>query len=114
MEALYNRNGHVHAWLHETGKIYDLYGRNLAFVDGNSVYTWNGAHIAWWADGHIRDQSGAVALFTADATNLGVARPMRALRPLRPLRALSPLRPLKAMKPMRPTRVAAWSYRMPL
>jgi len=46
MESLYGQSGRVHAWLHETGKIYSLSGRNLAFVDDDSVYDWHGAHIA--------------------------------------------------------------------
>ena len=67
--------------VHETDKIYGLNGANLAFIVDDSVYSWNGAHIGWWQDGHIRDRSGAVALFTVDAEYLGVARPARSARP---------------------------------
>ena len=95
MEALYGQSGSVHAWLHETGRIYSLSGRNLAFVDDNSVYDWHGAHIGWWQDGHVRDRHGAVGFFTVDAERLGVARPARAARPATPARAASPARPAR-------------------
>jgi hypothetical protein len=112
MEALYDQTGAVYAWLHENGRIYGLGGDNLAFVDGNSVFDWGGAHVGWWQDGHIRDSFGAVALFTAEAQSLGVLRPMREMRPLRPLRALSPMKPMKSMKPARPMKQSVWSGRL--
>ena len=113
MEALYDRTGAVYAWLHETGKIYGLSAENLAFINQNHVYDWTGAHIGWWQDGHIRDAHGAVAVFTAEATNMGVVRPVRAVRPVRPIRAISPVRPIKAVSPVKPVRQLSWSQRMP-
>jgi hypothetical protein len=113
MQALYDSSGAVYAWLHESGKIYDLSGQNVAFVDGDSVYDWNGSHIGWWQDGHIRDHQGAAALFTADSQNVGILKPLRQLRPLQPLRQLSPMKPFKAFKPFKPFKQMAWSERIP-
>src|ERR1700739_1749806 len=113
MEALFDANGEVYAWLHDSGKIYGLDGENLAFIDRNSVYDWAGAHVGWWADGHIRDSKGAVFLFSADATHLGILKPMRSLRPLQPLRQLSPWKPLRGVRPLKPLKVPAWSRKIP-
>ena len=113
MEALYDQSGSVYAWLQMNGHICGLDGENLAFIDGDSVYEWDGKHIGWWQDGHIRDASGAVALFRADATNMGVFMPMRQVPPLHPLRPLSPHRPVKTSKPLRPKYLAEWSDEMP-
>lgn len=113
MEPLYDQAGDVYAWLHETGKIYGLDGENLAFIDTNSVYTWDGTHVGWWQDGHIRDEAGRVALFTSQAENLGVVRPVRAVRPVRPVRAVSPVKPLKDVKPVRPVKQLVWATRIP-
>lgn len=77
MEALYDRTGRVYAWLHETGRIYGLNGRNLAFIKDDSVYLWTGAHVGWWQEGYMRDRNGAVGLFTADAESFGLVRPVR-------------------------------------
>jgi hypothetical protein len=113
MDALFDGDGEVYAWLNEDGKIYGLDGQNLAFIEGDSIYDWDGNHVGWWTDGHIRDSYGAVALFTSEASNLGVLKPMRALRPLAPLRELSPMKPMKSMKPMRPLKQMAWAENLP-
>ncbi|MDN7865052.1 hypothetical protein QZM19_16810 [Burkholderia multivorans] len=114
MLALYQKNGAVYAWLDETsGRILDLRGKNLAFVDGDSVYGWNGRHIGWWQDGHIRDQNGAVAMFTDVASNLGVVAPVKAVRPVQPIKSIAPIRPVKSVKPIRPVRQLSWAAKMP-
>jgi hypothetical protein len=113
MEALYDSNGRVYAWLNENGKIYGLAGHNLAFIDNGKVYSWAGAHIGWWENGHIRDTAGAVAVFTADATGLGVVRPVRSVRPVRPVKQVSPVKPVKAVSYVKPVRQLAWSRKMP-
>ena len=113
MEALYDRTGRVYAWLYEGEKIYGLNGANLALITDDSVYAWNGAHIGWWRDGHIRDRFGAVALFTADAESLGVARPARSARPAVPARSASPAKPARSARPARPAKQVAWSSAMP-
>lgn len=113
MEALYDRTGRVYAWLHETEKIYGLNGANLAFIADDSVYAWNGTHVGWWQDGHIRDRSGSVALFTADAESLGVARPARSARPAAPARSASPARPARSARPARPAKRTSWAVAMP-
>jgi hypothetical protein len=113
VRPLYDRTGRVYAWLHQTGKIYGLKGENLAFVDGDSIYAWNGAHIGWWRDSHIRDSVGYVALFAAEARITGVSKPVRAVRPVRPAREVSPANPLKGAKPVKPSWRSAWSAEMP-
>lgn len=114
VEALYDQAGRVYAWLDTaTGRIHGRRGENLAFLDGNSIYDWRGRHIAWWQDGHIRDRQGYAALFTANATNLGVVRPVRAVSPIRPVKAVAPVRPIKQAKPVRPVKRLAWSTKLP-
>jgi hypothetical protein len=113
MTALYDDSGSVAAWLHESGRIYDLDGQNLAFVDGDSVYDWSGNHIGWWQDGHIRDSVGAVAYFTTEAKNLGVFTPFRGFSPFQPFLAFTPFKPFLATKPFRPFNMAAWSSDLP-
>jgi len=52
--------------------IYDTDGQNVAFVSGDGVFNYDGAHVGWWLNGHIRDRSGCVALSQLLASNLGV------------------------------------------
>lgn len=113
MEALYNRSGRVYAWLDDRGRIISLRGKHLAFIHDNSVYSWRGRHIGWWRDGHIRDSAGAVAVFTADATNLGLVKPVRHVKPVKPVKAVAPVKPVRAVKSVRPVRRIAWAENIP-
>jgi 4-fold beta-flower domain-containing protein len=114
MEALYSESWDVYCWLDETSwRIISLRGNNLAFVAGNSVYNWHGRHIGWWQHGHMRDKKGAVALFTAGATMLGVVTPVRAVRPVQPVEQVPPVRPAKQVKPAKPDDQMAWSKQLP-
>jgi hypothetical protein len=114
MEALHDQSGGVYCWFDQgSGRIISLRGKNLAFVDGDSVYDWGGQHIGWWQDGHIRDRQGAVALFTADAGSLGVVKPVRAVRPVSPVKPVAPVRPVKQVKPVKTVKKLAWSSQMP-
>lgn len=113
MEALYTEKGVTYAWLHPNGNIYDLEGKALAFADGDGVYNWEGIHIAWWADGHIRDRIGAVCLFTKKATKTLVVRPVFELHQQRPLRLEPTRRPLKWPKMAKPPLMCIWTVEMP-
>jgi hypothetical protein len=110
MEALHDRGGRVYCWFdEESGHFISLRGDNLAFIDGNSIYDWNGRHVGWWQDGHIRDRTGAVVLLTADAQNMGVTKPVRAVHPVKPVRHVAPVKPIKDARPDRPASRLAWS-----
>jgi prepilin-type processing-associated H-X9-DG protein len=113
MNALYNERGAVYAWLHANGNIYGLTGEALAFVDGDGVYNWEGAHIAWWADGHVRDWLGAVCVFTRAATRTLVVKPNGELQQQRPLNLTTPRRPLKWPKMAQPPKLCIWTMKMP-
>jgi hypothetical protein len=113
MEALYDHSGRVYAWLDEGRRIIGLRGNHLAFIEGDSVYTWKGQHIGWWGDDHIRDKTGAVAVFTATAINLGLVKPVKAVRPVQPVKAVIPVKPMKAVKPVKPVKRLSWSRSMP-
>jgi hypothetical protein len=112
MEALYDGSGRVYAWLDEGGRIVGLYGNHLAFIEGDSVYNWQGQHVGWWGNGHIRDNAGAVAVFTTEADNLGVVKPVKAEKPVQAVKKVVPVKPVKAVKPVRPIRRPSWSRRM--
>jgi len=114
MEALYGQSGKVYAWLEpETGRIISLRGIHLAFIEGDSVYAWDGRHIGWWLNGCVRDASGAVAVFTQDAGSIGVIKPVKGVKPVKPVKAVAPVKPVKKVKPVKPIKRLAWSTEMP-
>jgi hypothetical protein len=113
MEPLYNEKGATYAWFHANGNVYSLQGEALAFVDGDGVYDFEGWHIGWWADRHMRDSMGEVCLFAADATKTGVVKPVQELHQQRPLKMNTPMRPLKWPRPAKPPNMCSWSKKMP-
>jgi hypothetical protein len=110
MDALYDKSGKVTAWYDRpNGDIVDLSGRHIAFVDGDSVYNYSGSHVGWWQNGHIRDSSGAVAVFTKGASGLGLYPPYLSYPPYQPYKSFRPYRPFKAFKPYKPYLTSNWS-----
>jgi hypothetical protein len=77
MQPLYGRTGQVYAWLQQdSGHIISLRGEHLAFLVGNTVYSWRGGqHLVWWEHRHMRDRRGAVVVFARGATNLIIGMP---------------------------------------
>ena len=113
MDALYNEQGAVYAWLHANGNVYGLEGQALAWVEDDGVYDWEGVHIAWWANGHVRDWLGAVCLFTAKATQTLVVKPVCELHRHKPLKLAAPQRPLRWPKLAKPPNLCIWTKKIP-
>jgi hypothetical protein len=114
LEALYNQRGEAYAWLHANGNVYGLEGQALAFVEEDGVYDWEGVHIAWWADGHMRDWLGAVCLFTEASSKTLVVKPVHQLHQRRPLKLETRIRPLRWPKMAKPPKLCIWTTKMPL
>lgn len=111
--ALYNERGQTYAWLHANGNIHGLEGQSLAFVEEDGVYNWEGMHIAWWADGHMRDWLGAVCLFTEASVKTLVVKPLHEWHQQRPLKLEMRNRPLKWPKMAKPPNLCIWTKKMP-
>ncbi|WP_376788216.1 4-fold beta flower protein [Phenylobacterium montanum] len=114
MEPLYGRSGEVYAWLEvETGRIISLRGKHIAFLGGDSVYSWSGRHLAWWYGDHARDHGGKVVVFTRRARGLGPVLPILGAMPARPQVAAVPPRPARGSKPGQPEASKSWAQEMP-
>jgi hypothetical protein len=114
MEPLYGRSGDVYAWLEaETGRIINLRGKHIAFLGGDSVYSWSGKHLAWWYGDHVRDHSGRVVVFTRRAKGLGPVLPALSSMPPRPAIAPVPPKPTRGTKPGQPEISKSWTLEMP-
>jgi len=114
MDPLYDQRGRVYAWLETaTGRFIGLGGQQLAFLAGDNVYNWSGAHLGWWEHGHMRDRRGAVVVFLANATNLIVGKPGLSGRPGIPGISGVPGRPGLSGVPGRPGNAGGWTKQMP-
>ena len=109
MDAIYDRTGAAIAFL-DGARIVSLQGASLAWVDGSgNVYDYDGRHLGWWRNGHLRGRDGGVVAWMRGATGLGVALPHARLPPPPPRRSHEPHRQTPASPPAQPGGKHAWS-----
>lgn len=73
-------------------------GEPLAYLDGESIYGFNGKHLGWYQRGLIYDHEGNVVAAPASAFKSPVdPTPPRGLKNLKPLKGLKELKPLKPL-----------------
>ncbi|WP_086775902.1 4-fold beta flower protein [Vibrio coralliirubri] len=88
--------------------IFTFGGSPIAYIDGDSIYAFSGAHLGFFEDGNIWDHHGCVVLFTPRST-AGPLKPLQALKPLKGLKSLKPLKGLKTLKPLKSLKSINWS-----
>ncbi len=103
---LFNSGGKAAAYLDSSeGLTFYLWsGEPVAYLDGDSVYGFNGKHLGWYRDGVVYDEGGDIVAAPPSALHAAVEVP-----PLRGLKGLKPLKGLKELKPLRPLFQLAWS-----
>ena len=108
----YDSNGQPYAYTDDGETIYTFGGAPIAFIDGDSIYSFSGAHVAFFENGQVWDHSGGVVLFTNQASG-GPMKPLKALRPLKGFKSLKPLKGSKALKPLKSLKSLGWSDATP-
>lgn len=95
---LYDSNGRATAYVaaDEDSTIYLWSGRPVAYLEGNSVYGFNGKHLGWFIKGVIYDNDGNPVAATPENFRSRVdPAPIKGLKQLKPLKELRELKPLK-------------------
>ena len=54
----YDHDGQPIAYTQDRVHIYTFSGDPVAYLDGDSVYSFSGKHLGWFVDGWIRDNYG--------------------------------------------------------
>ena len=84
--------------------IYLWEGEPVAYLIDDSVYGFNGKHLAWYKDGIFWDHNGYATGFVEGAVNIQTN-----LKPLKGLKSLKSLKSLRELKPLRPLYKKQWS-----
>lgn len=84
--------------------IYLWSGKPSAYLDGDSVYGFNGKHLGWLKQGIVYDNEGDPVAALKDAFR----EPVKTA-PVKGLKELKPLKSLKELKPLKPLFTTAWS-----
>jgi hypothetical protein len=107
----FDRQGFPVAYSDEQGHLFSFQGLALGYLDGDSVFNFQGRHIGWHAHGWIWDHSGCAVLFSNSAAPLGPMLPLKRNLPLRSAKHLPPFRGLQQQKPLKVPFSTLWSTR---
>ena len=75
----YDRHGRPYAYADDGVHIYKYSGKPIAYIAGQSVYSYPGRHVGFFEDGMILDHRGDAILFTKLASG-EPARPAKQFR----------------------------------
>lgn len=94
--TLYDKSGTPIAYIStdEDRTIYSFDGRPLAYLEGNSIYGFNGNHLGWFEDGVVRDKQGCPAGF--------VSQRLKAFARFQPHKSFKKFKPFKRFRRFAP------------
>jgi hypothetical protein len=108
--TFFDSGGRPIAYSDDGRNVYAFSGHPLAYLEGDSVFTYDGQHLGWWDRGWIRDHHGACVLFTEAAIG-GPPLPARHVLPAKGFKNAPPARGFKHVKPVRAAEGSGWSMR---
>ncbi len=96
--AVYDANGRPRAYIVKEGRtIYLWDGTPVAYLYGEHVYGFNGAHLGWFDAGIVRDSTGARLGFLAER-----CPSVRSVRPVKSVKSVRPVKSVPTVPPVRP------------
>lgn len=104
----YDKNGRPIAYATDSGIVYLFSGKPVAYISGNSVYSFSGQHLGWFSSGWIRDGAGVCVMYSSGATG-GPARPAHHAKPAKGARNSLPAKGARQAKPAMPAKQSGWS-----
>ena len=107
----YDRSGTAIAYCEDGEHIFDWGGRPSAFLYNDNIYSFSGKHMGWFLNGMVRDHSGNVALFTAEAQG-GPAKPAKRAKPAKGAKNAKPAKGAKQAAPAKPAMSSSWSVKI--
>lgn len=104
----YDMNGNPIAYVDDGEHVYTFDGRPVAYLSGDSVYSFTGQHLGRFENGLIRDNHGGVAFFT-DGSSGGPIKPIKKIKPIKGIKQIRPIKGIKQIKPIKPIAGLNWS-----
>lgn len=104
----YNSKGEPVAYSEDGVHIYFFSGAPAAYIEGDSIFDYEGRHLGWYENGWVVGEGGKSVCFTESAVG-GIPRPPKKMPPLKSMKSALPMKKAKTLKPLKPMRSAAWS-----
>ncbi|HET7506174.1 MAG TPA: hypothetical protein VFK02_34380 [Kofleriaceae bacterium] len=109
--TFYDVTGRPIAYCEDGRHVYAFTGLPLAYLDGDSVFAFDGQHLGWWDRGWVRDHHGAWVFFTEIAAGVGLALPARRGAPPKGIKNVPPPIASGRIKPVPFADGSGWSSR---
>lgn len=107
---LFDSQGQVRYFLEKNGRVINLDGRSIAWIDANgNVYNYRGKHQGWFENGYIRGHDGGVVVWQQGTQGLGVIPPIPKIQPIPPIPEIEHIRPIPSIPPIKPIPRWGWS-----
>lgn len=112
--TVFDKKGNPFLVLHQNGRLVSFDGKSIGFVDGDSVFDYNGRHRGWMEKGILRDHDGFCVGFLQGANDISPILPIPKIPPIPAIPEIEPIRPIKEIKPIKPIKQLDWSIFDPL
>lgn len=110
VDVLYNRFGKPIFRIFSNGRIVTFGGKSAGFLQGDSLYNYQGKHVGWYSEGLVRDHNGHVVGFGENVTDtIHPFLPFKQFKPFADLTQFEPFRPFTQFEPFRPFKSFIWS-----
>ena len=108
--TFHDEHGNAIGYCEDGAVIYSFTGVPLAYLEGDSVYAFDGTHLGWWERGWVSDHQGAWVFFTESAIG-GPALPVKHARPSKGFKNPPPVPGPRSIKPVPARGGLGWSSR---
>lgn len=107
--VFYDCHGKPTAYTEDGTHIYLFTGEPVAYLDGDTVYGFNGKHLGWFSDGWIRDLHGCCVFYSENAIGSGPVKPVKCICPIKSIKHIRPIKCIKEIKRVRAINCLSWS-----
>jgi hypothetical protein len=111
---IFNKHGNPSLILHQNGHLISFSGKSVGFLDGDSVFDYNGRHRGWFEKGILRDHDGFCVGFLQGSRDISPLLPITKISSIPAIPEIEPIRPIKEIKPIKPIKQLNWSIFDPL
>ncbi len=108
MINFYDQAGVPIAYTEDLQNIYLFSGEPVAYIDGDSIYSYSGEHLGWFVNGWVIDHNGDNVYFSEN-TKGGPFKPLKQFLPFKGFKGFLPFKGFKELKPFKPVVSLGWS-----
>ncbi|MGL4874001.1 MAG: 4-fold beta flower protein [Clostridium sp.] len=106
--VFYNQRGRAICYTEDNEHIFLFSGEPVAYINGNSVYGFNGEHLGWFENGWILDHVCYYKYFSEIATG-GPVKPVKHVKPVKCVKRVRPVKCVKRVRPVKCVKHLRWS-----